>query len=94
MRSALIPVRKRGSQLVRVVCLQLLGDEELYAFEDLIADANDLRRAHLSLEQVHAMPGHVCLPITKVMRIIDTSATFGSDAAFARQLRRKFCCTR
>ena len=72
----------------------LLADEEMFAIEDAIADFSDLRQSLLpqtiTVEQVNAAPGNTFESAVKLLRIVGASETFGSDASFARQLRRKF----
>jgi hypothetical protein len=58
-----------------------------------MADPPSARRAGLSLEQVSALPpraAHAFAAAGKLLRLADVSDAFGSDPAFARQLRRKF----
>ena len=75
---------------------KLLSDAQYFTLEDLISDGAELRQSllpHLiTSEQANATPAQratfgVALKLSKV---VGCSATFGSDTAFARQLRRKY----
>jgi hypothetical protein len=67
----------------------LLADEEMFAIEDAIAGFSDLRQS--LLQQAQTVTVHCTSEeAVKLLRIVGASETFSSDAAFARQLRRKF----
>lgn len=67
-------------------------DDELFAVEDLVADYVELTASVIdgviSQSTVHALPtDSVANKLDKLVRL---SAAMASDAAFARQTRRKF----
>ena len=66
---------------------QLLSDEELFAVEDCIADFVEAQAAYdvATMEIVNANA-----TMGKVHRLVALSEGLAGDAAFARQLRRKF----
>ena len=65
---------------------KLLGDDELYALEDMVADCAEL--GHLVTKEML-----VSIPATaKLYKLVCLSDNMPGDAAFARQARRKFVC--
>jgi hypothetical protein len=77
-------------RLERLHSAQLLADEELWALEDLCADFFEMRAAAggaLTQQVAHSSPGSVAAKLTK---LVGVSEGLASDAAFARQARRKF----
>ena len=63
-----------------------LGDDELYALEDMVADCAEL--GHLVTKEML-----VSIPATaKLYKLVCLSDNMPGDAAFARQARRKFVC--
>jgi hypothetical protein len=82
------------SRLESLHAANLIADEELYSIEDAVADFSDLRQSLLpqkiTLEHVNSAPGNTFEAAAKLLMIVGASETFAtSDAAFARQLRRK-----
>ena len=74
---------------------QLLTDEELYAVEDLCADYVELQASVpegsvLTKDAIYSAVGHSCVAAVKVHKLTQLSGKMGADAAFARQLKRKF----
>ena len=74
---------------------QLLSDEELYAVEDLCADYVELQASVseggvLTKDAIYSAVGHSCAAAVKVHKLTQLSGKMGADAAFARQLKRKF----
>ena len=74
---------------------QLLADDELYVLEDLLADFVELQAAVpegevLTKDAIYSAVGHSCAPAVKLHKIALLSDKMAPDAAFARQLRRKF----
>ena len=59
---------------------QLLGDDELFCLEDAVADC--IEATPMAAASVPS--------VAKVIAIISLSQKMGGDAAFARQLRRKY----
>ena len=74
---------------------QLLADEELYAVEDLCADYVELQASVpeggvLTKDAIYSAVGHSSAAAVKVHKLAQLSGKMGADAAFARQLKRKF----
>ena len=75
---------------------ELLSDEELFALEDIVADFVELEASTMpamrpiTLEAVHTSPGDACAPAAKLLKLVALSERLATDAAFARQARRKF----
>ena len=74
---------------------ELLAEAELFAVEDLVADFVDLQAAVpdggvLSQEAIYSAVGGSCAPAVKLHKLVRLSNKMGSDAAFARQVKRKF----
>jgi hypothetical protein len=74
---------------------QLLVDEELYAVEDLCADYAELQASVpeggvLTKDAIYSAVGHSCATAVKLHKVVRLSSTMAADAAFARQLKRKF----
>ena len=71
---------------------QLLADDELFVLEDLLADYVELKMStpgQLITEQMlHASPWDTAA--SKLHKLVGLSSAMAPDAAFARQLRRKF----
>jgi hypothetical protein len=70
---------------------KLLSDEELFALEDIVADYVELAvtmadRTIITKDMIHTMPPCVAA----ASKLVGLSAAIASDAAFARQARRKF----
>eukprot|EP01046_Picozoa_sp_COSAG06_P046970 COSAG06_NODE_6741_length_2802_cov_2.576027_2_plen_371_part_00 len=70
---------------------KLLSDEELFALEDIVADYVELAvtmadRTVITKDMIHTMPPCVAA----ASKLVGLSAAIASDAAFARQARRKF----
>ena len=69
---------------------QLLTDEEFFALEDLCADFLEMQTAAggvLTPEVAHSSPASAAARLAK---LVGVSEGLASDAAFARQVRRKF----
>ena len=69
---------------------QLLTDDELFALEDLCADFLEMQTAAggvLTPEVAHSSPASAAARLAK---LVGVSEGLASDAAFARQARRKF----
>ena len=76
---------------------QLLADDELFVLEDLLADFVELQAAVpegevLTKDAIYSArgPQYTCAPAVKLHKIALLSDKMAPDAAFARQLRRKF----
>ena len=75
---------------------ELLAEAELFVVEDLIADFVELQATVpdggvLSQEAIYsAVVGGSCAPAVKLHKLVRLSNKMGSDAAFARQVKRKF----
>ena len=74
---------------------QLLADEELFVAEDLCADYLELQASVpsggvLTQEAIQTCVGHSYAAAAKLLKLVRLSAGMASDAAFARQLKRKF----
>jgi hypothetical protein len=71
----------------------LLSDDELHVLEDLIGDFCDLREAVspqiITLEMARNAPGDSFAVVDRLRRLTAAAETFSTDAALARQLRRK-----
>lgn len=67
---------------------EMLSDDELYALEDGLADFFDLLA---SVDVVTKEMATTQSEAGKVLKLVVLSERMGSDAAFARQLRRRFC---
>ena len=69
---------------------QLLTDDELFALEDLCADFLEMQAAAggvLTPEVAHSSPVSAA---ARMVKLVGVSEGLASDAAFARQARRKF----
>ena len=66
---------------------KLLGDDELYALEDAVADYLELKPSIgiATLETVNASE-----VASKLLKLISMSEGIATDSAFARQARRKY----
>jgi hypothetical protein len=97
LRRELLPAEQLAALQLRLEGLhaaELLSDDELFALEDIICDISDLRQTMLpqviSAEMVGAL-GSTCAPkLPTLLKIMGASDTFRSDAAFARQLHRRW----
>ena len=75
---------------------ELLSDEELFVLEDIVADFVELEASTMpamrpiTLEAVHTSAGDACAPAAKLLKLVALSERLATDAAFARQARRKF----
>ena len=74
---------------------QLLADEELFVVEDLCADFAELQATVpsggvLTQEAIYSAMGENGVAAVKLLKLVRLSASMASDAAFARQLKRKF----
>eukprot|EP01043_Picozoa_sp_COSAG02_P041045 COSAG02_NODE_3373_length_6852_cov_3.840071_1_plen_328_part_00 len=72
---------------------KLLTVEELHALEDLAADFVELNSSVadvITRQMVYSSPGDAFSAATKLHKLVGLSTTMASDAAFARQVRRKF----
>ena len=71
---------------------KLLTDEELFALEDLVADYVELTASVtdgvITKDMIYAMP--TAGVASKLDKLVGLSAAMAGDAAFARQVRRKF----
>ena len=67
---------------------KLLTDEEFFALEDCCADFAELEPAEL---QVGVATGETIELVAKMRKLVCVSEKVATDAAFARQARRKFC---
>ena len=76
------------ARLDRLHAAELLGDEEVYALEDCVADFVEARAAYdvVTAEIVHANVE----VMGKLHKLVALSEGLAQDAAFARQARRKF----
>jgi|EP01046_Picozoa_sp_COSAG06_P012333 hypothetical protein len=63
---------------------KLLGDEELFSLEDMLADYLELKTS-LTLETIHTNEN-----ASKLLKLITLSEGLVADAGFARQCRRKY----
>jgi hypothetical protein len=68
---------------------RLLTDEQLFGLEDVIGDFVELSVSMVAVTVTADMAG-VIVEATKVRKIVGMSKVIASDAAFARQLVRKF----
>ena len=67
---------------------KLLGDDELYALEDLVADYVELESSMgvaLTLETIRANEN-----ASKLLKLVGLSEHIAADSAFSRQARRKY----
>ena len=71
------------ARLDRLHAAELLGDEEVYALEDCIADFIDCASATVA-------PAESAAVADKVSRLVGLSQGISNDTAFARQAKRKF----
>jgi hypothetical protein len=84
------------ARLERIHTAKLLADEELYALEDLMADFVELKMTTpgrvVTEQMVIAFSGsdHGVSPASKLLKLVGLSAAMESDAAFSRQVRRRF----
>ena len=81
-----------ATRLEKLHAAGLLEDREFFGFEDALSDFSDLRRSmHPQLISSHMLNvlGSDLPAVKCVARIVGGSGIFQSDAAFARQLKRK-----
>ena len=83
------------ARLAALHAAELLTDDELHAVEDWCADYVELQAAVpeggvLTKDAVYSAVGRSCAPAVKLHKLVLLSAKMASDAALARQLRRKF----
>jgi hypothetical protein len=66
---------------------KLLGDDELYALEDMVADYYELKSSMgvVTLEAMHAYKA-----ASQLSKLVALSEGVVADGAFARQARRKY----
>ena len=83
--------------VVQAMLALLLADDELFVLEDLLADFVELQAAVpegevLTKDAIYSArgPQYTCAPAVKLHKIALLSDKMAPDAAFARQLRRKF----
>ena len=73
-------LRALGARLQALHEAQLLSQEQLYEMEDAVADAAEILPSAAAGDSA----------VEKVLRMLRLAASIETDAAFARQLRRKF----
>ena len=66
---------------------KLLSDDELYVFEDMVADFVE-HRSEMGIVTLQAI--HKNENANKLMKLVAVSESIVADGAFARQARRKF----
>ena len=73
---------------------QLLSQEDLFSLEDALADYSSLVAELLprvvTVEVANHAIGEQFAVAAKLLKIVCAASVFGSDAAFARQLKRQF----
>ena len=76
------------ARLDRLHAAELLGDEEVYALEDCVADFLELR---CRMGGAVVTPQAACAsePAARLLRLVALSEGIAADASFARQARRK-----
>ena len=76
-----------GARLEALHAAQLLGDEELFALEDAVADYVELQSSMgvITLEAAHAIRA-----ADKLVKLVALSEHIAADGAFSRQARRKY----
>ena len=76
-----------GARLEALHAAQLLGDEELFALEDTVADYVELQSSMgvITLEAAHAIRA-----ADKLVKLVALSEHIAADGAFSRQARRKY----
>jgi hypothetical protein len=82
------------ARLESVHAVKLLSDAELFALEDTVADYVELQACMagqpITEAMIYAPVAQSSGPANKLHKLVRLSASMPSDAAFARQLRRKF----
>ena len=78
------------ARLEAVHAAKLLTDEEFFSLEDLCADGGELRSAVETMSKVTMLSTPAFEPVAKLFKLVCLSEQMQSDAAFARQARRKF----
>ena len=73
---------------------KLLSDAELYSLEDAVADFVELKASMagqpITQAMIYAPLARSCCTASKLHKLVNLSASMVGDAAFARQIRRKF----
>ena len=89
-------VKALQTRLEALHAAQLISDDELFVLEDIVADFVELEASTMpamrpiTLEAVHTSAGDACAPAAKLLKLVALSERLATDAAFARQARRKF----
>ena len=78
------------ARLEAVHVAKLLTDEEFFSLEDLCVDGGELRSAVETMSKVTMLSTPAFEPVAKLFKLVCLSEQMQSDAAFARQARRKF----
>ena len=81
------------ARLEALYTAKMLSDEELYALEDLVADFIELSVSAadvITKQMVYSSPGETFTVAIKLHTLVGLSAAIAGDAAFARQIRRKY----
>ena len=68
---------------------KLLGDDELYALEDMMADYLELK-ASMGTHVVTSEMVYASASASKLLKVVGLSEGVAADGAFARQVRRKY----
>ena len=82
-------------RLEQLHAAKLLADDELFVVEDLCADYMELQASvpnggSLTQDMIYTAVGHSHSAAAKLHKLVRLSDGMASDAAFARQLKRKF----
>eukprot|EP01046_Picozoa_sp_COSAG06_P052451 COSAG06_NODE_8809_length_2066_cov_1.387900_1_plen_260_part_00 len=86
-----IPEQRLAALQARLEALhaaKLLGDDELYALEDMVADFVEFEASLLGVVTLDAMSGNQ--NASKLLKLVALSERLAADGAFARQARRKY----
>ena len=67
---------------------KLLGDDELYSLEDIVADFVEHRQSSMGVVTLEAIATNDV--VGKMLKLVALSESIVGDGAFARQARRKF----
>ena len=73
---------------------QLLSDAEVYSLEDAVADYVELKASMagqvITEDLIYSSVAQACGAASRLHKLVTLSGSMAGDAAFARQLRRKF----
>ena len=86
-----IPEQRLAALQARLEALhaaKLLGDDELYALEDMVADFVEFEASLVGVVTLDAMSGNQ--NASKLLKLVALSERLAADGAFARQARRKY----